>query len=49
MQEASAKAVAAAKQHAAEMSRDMEAVHDELEVSLLSCWCRPGQRAGIIR
>ena len=33
MTEASAKAVAAAKQHAADMSRDLEAVHDELEVS----------------
>ena len=34
MKEASAKAVAAAKQHAADMSRDLEEVHDELEVSL---------------
>lgn len=32
MKEASAKAVAAAKQHAADMSRDLEEVHDELEV-----------------
>ena len=48
VQDASAKAVAAAKQHAADMSRDLEAVHDELEVRLLSCWRRPGWRAGII-
>ena len=34
VKEASAKAVTAAKQHAADMSRDLEAVHDELEVSL---------------
>ena len=34
MKEASAKAVAAAKQHAADMSQNLEDMHDELEVSL---------------
>ena len=37
MKETSAKAVAAAKQHAADMSRDLEAMHDELEVHLQCC------------
>ncbi len=40
VKEASAKAVTAAKQHAADMSRDLEAVHDELEASLLDHLCR---------
>ena len=40
MKETSAKAVAAAKQHAADMSRDLEGVHDELEVHLQS-YCAP--------
>ena len=35
VKEASAKAVTAAKQHAADMSHDLEAVHDNLEVSIL--------------
>lgn len=34
--ESSAKAVTAAKQHAADMSRDLEEVHDELKVRLWS-------------
>lgn len=35
VKEASAKAVTAAKQHAADMYHDLEAVHDNLEVSIL--------------
>ena len=50
VKEASTKAVAAAKQHAADMSRDLEAVHDELEVMLLiASRARPIHQLSIAR